>query len=209
MGVDPGHEGLRRPVQQHVDDAVALDVDEDRGVDVRSSKGEIIDTEHPWRVVEFGLRERADQPQQGGRAGRHAETGRQSGTGAARQGERDPLRRRPQRATPATVAPGQPVDLLDERPSWAPPVVADEAAHGQVNRDRAADYSAVGRPPDIAVLHPRRRSTTVRTHGVFDAARRTDVDFVTAPIRTTCAHVRPQAPSSLTVAAPRNVTQSR
>ncbi len=66
-------------------------------------------------------------------------------------------------------------DPLDERPSWAPSVGADEAGHGRVNRDRAtmpwagAEYS--GRAPAPTKHHSPDR-------GAFSVARRADVDFV-------------------------------
>jgi hypothetical protein len=102
----PGGERLRRPVGQQVDEAVALQVDEHRTVAAPAPPRPVVDAQHARR--RDGRRHRAQQPEEGVGAGRHAEVADQvrPALAASRQGDRGQQRREP--VAPPTVLGHQP-----------------------------------------------------------------------------------------------------
>jgi hypothetical protein len=58
VGIQPGAEGLRGPLRQHVDRPAGLDVDQDGAVDVPLAQREIIDLlrcRSKWTYPDLGI----------------------------------------------------------------------------------------------------------------------------------------------------------
>ncbi len=80
----------------------------------------------------------------------------QPGGGFPRQGRRDRAQLPVQGGSASLIAGGQPGHLLHERGLWTGGVLAVQAAHRQIDQDRAAADRLVGHVPHVPAVHPRR-----------------------------------------------------
>lgn len=169
MGIQPGAEGLRGPLGQHIDRPAGLDVDQDGAVDVPLAQREIIHAQHQRdRLIRIGGR--ADEPHQRRPAHRAGQPSGQPGPGPAAQGQRDRLQHALQAAGPPAVAGGQARYLLGERRLAAPVVAAEEPADLQVNDHFPAAGRGIGQLPQVAAMDPPRHNAAARA-GSFAGAR--------------------------------------
>ena len=155
VGIEPGAEGFRGPLGQHVDRPAGFDVDQDGAVDVSLAQREVIDAEHqrsPFIRVGGG----ADQPYQRGAADCAGQVAGQPGAGPAAQGHRDCLQDVLQAAGPPAVPGGQARYLLGERGLSASGVAAEESADLQVNDQFPAAARGIGQLSLVAAVHPPR-----------------------------------------------------
>jgi hypothetical protein len=153
--IQPGAEGFRGPLGQHVDRPAGLDVDQDGAVDVPLAQREVIHAQHQ-RGLAIRVGGRADQPHQRRAAHRAGQPAGQPGAGPAAQGQRDRGQHGLQAAGPPAVAGGQARYLLRERRLGARRVAAEEPAGLQVDEHFAAAARGVGQLPLVAAVHPPR-----------------------------------------------------
>ncbi|BCB88741.1 hypothetical protein Psuf_060540 [Phytohabitans suffuscus] len=95
MLTQPGGEGVRGAVRQHIDRLVSVHVHQHGGVDLTTTKSEVVDPEHPRRRGRRWRRGGPQRPQQGAAAGRDREPGRESGPGTTGQRDTDVAQHRP------------------------------------------------------------------------------------------------------------------
>jgi len=108
MGVQPVREGLRFPIRQHADEAVAVHVHQNGGIRVTLALGDIIHPEH-GDLPGLRIRQRPDQQDQGEPGHDHPGRRGQPGTRAAGQRQRDPLQQDPSPAVRAGTSWSAPV----------------------------------------------------------------------------------------------------
>ena len=188
VGVQPGAEGFRGPLGQHVDRPAGVDVDQHGAVDMPLAQGKVIHAEHqrsPALRVGCG----ADQPQQRRPAGRAGQPAGQPGAGPAAQGQADCLQHSLQAAGAPAVAGGQARHLLGERGLYARPIAAEEAAGLQVNEHFLATGRGIGQVPLVAAVHPLRYHAASQAGRLAGAARASTCTDL--PAGTTRSMARP------------------
>ena len=161
MGVEPGPEGFRRPLGEHVHRPAGLDIDQHGPVYVPLAQREIIDAQHQ-RGPCAGVGRGADQPQQRGPAGRAGQPASQPGPGTATQGQADRLQHGLKAAGPPAVTGAQAGHLLGERGLGARIVAAEEPAGLQVNEHFLAAACGIGELALVAAVHPPRHHAAAR-----------------------------------------------
>jgi hypothetical protein len=154
----PGGERARFTIGQHVNRLTGLHIDQDGGVAVTPPPGELVHPQHPRRR-DRRVRHPANDPQKRGAADRHGHPVNQPRTGPSTQRHRDRLYRLLGRRGTASVASGQPFDLLGERPLGAVGLVAEEPAHPQRHQHLppatpARPNRRVDQPTLVAAVHP-------------------------------------------------------
>ena len=159
MRVQPGAEGLRGPLRQHVHRPAGLDTGQHGAVDMPLAQREVI---HTHRGLPVRVGSRADQPQQRRPAHRAGQPARQPGASPPAQGQRDRPQHRLQAAGPPAVPDGQARHLLRERRLGARLVLAEEPASLQVNEHFLAAASRIGQPPPVAAVYPPRHHPAPR-----------------------------------------------
>jgi hypothetical protein len=159
--VQPGAEGFRRPLRQHVHRPARVDVDQDGAVDVPLAQREIIHPQHQrGPVIRVGGG--ADEPHQRRPAHRAGQPAGQPGTGPAAQGQRDRQQHSLQAAGAPPMTRGQARYLLRERGLGAPGVAAEESPDLQVNEHFPAAARGIGQLPLVAAVHPPRHRAAPR-----------------------------------------------
>ncbi len=83
-GIEPGAEGLRGPLGEHIHRPPVLDVHQDGAVNMAAAQREVIDAQH-LRRTGGRVGQSTDQAQQGRPAGRACQPAAQPGTGPAAQ----------------------------------------------------------------------------------------------------------------------------
>jgi hypothetical protein len=161
VGIQPGTEGFRGPLGQHIDRTAGLDAGQDGPVDVPPAQREVINPRYQ-RCLVIGVSGGADEPQQRRPAHRAGQPPGQPGAGPAGQGQRDRLQHAPQLEGPPPVTDGQARHLLRERLPGAPPAAAQEPAHLQVNAHLPAAAGGIGQLPPVTAVHPPRHRAAVR-----------------------------------------------
>ena len=155
MGAQPVREGLRLPVRQHVNKAVAVHIHQHGRVRMALALGDIIDAQHGDRPG-LGIRQRPDQPDQGEPGHGRARRGGQPGTRPARQRQRDLLQQAPQLGGAPLVPAGQPGNLLSKRGHRARRIAAAEPAGLQHHLHRPPAAGKISQPAAVPVVHPGR-----------------------------------------------------
>jgi hypothetical protein len=164
MRLQPGSKRLRLPVLQQVDRPVGGHVHQHGAVDPATPERKIIHTQH-GHLVDLGVGQRAQQPQQRVAAGRQPKPTGQPRTGAACQRQADGLQHPlKQRGSPG-IPGGQPRDLLGERASLAVGVLTEEAAHAKAEHHPFAGDRRVAQSALVAAVHPGRGVTAVGAGG--------------------------------------------
>jgi hypothetical protein len=149
MSAQPVREGIRLPVRQHVDEAVAVHVHQHGRIRMALALGDVIDAEHGDRPG-LRVRQAPDQPDQGEPGNDGTERRGQPGTRAAGQCQRDLLQQAPQPRRAALIPAGQPRNLLGERGHRA------RRAALQHNLHRPPAAGKIGQAPPVPVMHPGR-----------------------------------------------------
>jgi hypothetical protein len=114
MLAKPGRERLRLPVLQQVDGPVGGHVHQHRAVGAAAAEREVVHAQH-GHLVDLGIWERAQQPQQRVAAGRQPKPRGQPRTGAACQRQGDLLQQHAQQRGAPSIVGGQPPELFGER----------------------------------------------------------------------------------------------
>ena len=168
MGVQPGPEGLRGPLWEHVNRTAGLDIDQHRAVDMPLTQREVIDAQHQHSPA-IGVGGGADQPYQRRAADRARQPAGQPGTSAPAQRHGHRLQDTLQTACPPAIAGGQARHLLGERRLRAGIVAAEEPAGPQVNKHFLGAAGGIGQLPLIPAVHPPRHHAAARA-GCFAGA---------------------------------------
>ena len=161
MGVQPGPEGLRGPLREHVHRQAGLDIDQHSAVDMSLAQGKVIDAQHQHRPA-TGVGGGADQPDQRRAAHRARQPAGQPGARPPAQRHGHRLQDTLQIACPPAIAGGQARHLLGERRLRAGIVAAEEPAGPQVNKHFLGTAGGIGQPPLITAVHPPRQHATAR-----------------------------------------------
>lgn len=156
----PGGEGLRRAVGQHVDHAPGLDVDQHGAVGAALAERELVHAQDPRRAGrDLGRLQQFEQP---GASGPDVDRVAEPFTGPPAQLDRDrpqPLR---EAQAGAPVAFAEPLDLLDEGQSAAALAVAEVAADPQAYRQPLADHRPLAQRPPVGRVDPSAEGRAVR-----------------------------------------------
>jgi len=115
------------------------------------------------------IRQRAHQPQQTVSARAHPQPGSQPRPSPPGQRQPERLQHPSQQPSTPSVRAGQTRNLLGERTSGTPGVIAEEPANPQLNHYQPRRYRGVGQPLPIAAVYPDRTVLTPRTHTPLQA----------------------------------------
>lgn len=148
---EPSGQRCHFPVRQEVYRPAGLDVDQDGAIDVALAQGKVVNAEDAGRCW-LRIRQGPYQPQEGGAAGDRFEDGRQPGSGATGQHQRDHLQDSVQPFAASAVAEGEPGDLFGECGPRTRGHGAAEPAHPQLDRHRAAAHGGVGEPAVVTAV---------------------------------------------------------
>ena len=161
VGVQPGPEGLRGPLREHVDRTAGLDIDQHRAVDMPLAQRKVIDAQHQHSPA-IGVGRGADQPYQRRAADRARQPAGQPGTSPPAQRHGHRLQDTLQAACPPAITNGQARHLLREGGLRARVVAAEEPAGLQMNEHFLAAARGIGQLPLVAAVHPPRHHAAAR-----------------------------------------------
>jgi hypothetical protein len=201
MLLEPGGKRLRLAVFQQVDGPVGGHVHQHGAVGPAAAEREVVHAQH-GHLVDLGIGQRAQQPQQRVTACRQPKPRGQPRPGAARQRQHDLLQQRAQHRGAPSVAGGQPGELFGGRSRWAVGVVAEESAHPKAQHHPPAANCRVGEPALVAAMHPGRGAATPGTGGRGGAGVCPDVHAVfdlLDPLDRNGGQVRKEAVKTLVI----------
>ncbi len=156
----PGREGLRGAVGQHVHDPAGFDVDQHGAVGAALAEGELVHPQHPRGAVRH--RRRLQQPQKPGSAGGQPQPVAQPRGRTAAQLDCDRPQPARQPDAGAAVPFGQPDDLLGERPAGTAPAVAEVPAYPEPDHDPAGSQRPLIQGSLVRAVHALRLLPAVR-----------------------------------------------
>jgi hypothetical protein len=149
--VQPGSQGIGRPIWQQVNNLVLLQIDQDGPIGVALPLRPVVDPKRPWRGrLDHGRT--ADQAEQGGWTGRHPKTTNNPGSGLATQGEGQEAHHLGKTNGAASIGGhhcGQP---FGEDPTRAGRLAAEELAGTKLETDRLTAPREVSDGPPVQAV---------------------------------------------------------
>ena len=161
MALQPFCDRVRVSIRQKINNAIALQIADDRPVSLPAAPGPIVDADDPRRRERFGL-DRVDHPQQGVATHRHRQIAGQSRTRFTARGQTDCqlALAEPQRSPGVHARFGQP---LNEDALRTGRVIAAKSPGMKVDAYDPPMPRQIRQLPDVTTVHTARASMTAGT----------------------------------------------
>src|SRR3954454_2120501 len=170
--LQPGCQGVGRPIWQQVNNLVLLQINQDRPVGMALPLRPVVDPKRPWRgSLDHGRP--ADQSEQGGWTGRHPKATDNPGSGLTTQGEREQTDYLGQARGPASIRGDHPGQPFGEDPTRAGRLTAEELADAELETDRLTSPWQVSDGPLVEAMD---RFRPGAAHGAGASGRHGDKD---------------------------------
>jgi hypothetical protein len=162
VATQPVGDGGRLPIRKQVDRTPGDCIDDDTGIDASLAQGEFVQAQHRRHCRDLRVRDRTDQPQQGGASGRQSKPNGQPRPGTAGQCQADLRQRRLRSRGESRVWAGQILEALRERHRIAGGVPAAKPAHRQAQLDPPSRQCQIHQAPPVVAVDGLRPGTARR-----------------------------------------------